>query len=72
MRGQAQLTAAEAAVDHLKVVDADLRFSFGMARVEVRKAVIVEEHCDRDPKEAAYRWHEAIMGVSRWSSPRGF
>jgi hypothetical protein len=38
-----------------------LAFSFGMARMEMREAVIVEEHRNRDPEEAADRRHVAIM-----------
>jgi hypothetical protein len=58
---EAELSAAKVAVDDLEIVDADLRFSFGMAGVEMREAMIVEEHCDRNPEEAAYRRHERIM-----------
>jgi hypothetical protein len=32
-----------------------------MARVEMWEAMIIEEHRDRDPEEAAYRRHGAIM-----------
>lgn len=58
---EAELAAAEVAVDHLKVVDPDLGFAFSVARMEVREAVIVEEHRDRNPEEAADRGHELIM-----------
>lgn len=40
---ESQLAATEAAVHDLQVVDAYLGFSFGMASMEVREAVIVEE-----------------------------
>ena len=46
----AQLTTTEVAVHDLEVVDADLRFAFGMASMEMREAVVVEEHRDRDPE----------------------
>ena len=58
---ESQLAASEVAVYDLKVVDPDLGFSFRMASMEVREAVIVEEHDDGDPKEAADRRHVAIM-----------
>lgn len=58
---ESQLPATEVAVHDLKVVDSDLGFSFGVASMEVREAVIVEEHDDGDPKEAADRRHAAIM-----------
>lgn len=45
---EAELPATQVAVDDLEVVDADLRFSFGMACMEMGEAVIVEEHRDRD------------------------
>jgi hypothetical protein len=58
---ESQLAATEVAVHHLQVVDSDLGFSFRMASMEVGEAVIVEEHDDGDPKEAADRWHGSIM-----------
>jgi hypothetical protein len=60
---EAELAAAQVAVDHLEIVDADLRFSFSMAGMEMREAMVVEEHRDRDPIEAANRWHEPHHGV---------
>jgi hypothetical protein len=36
------------------------------------EAVIVEEHRDRDPKEAAYRRHEAIMARAPAAVPLDF
>jgi hypothetical protein len=32
--------------------------------MEMREAVVVEEHRDRDPEEAAYRRHEPIMALA--------
>jgi hypothetical protein len=61
---EAQLPTAEAAVDDLEIVDPDLCFAFGVAGVEMREAVIVEEHRDRDPKEAADRRHSFIMPLA--------
>jgi hypothetical protein len=58
---ESQLATAEVAVHDLEVVDSDLGFSFGMASMEVREAVIVEEHDDGDSKEAADRRHASIM-----------
>ena len=58
---EAELSATQVAVDDFEVVDADLCFSFGMPRMEMREAVIVEEHRDRDPEEAADGWHPGIM-----------
>jgi hypothetical protein len=54
---ESQLTTTEVAVHDLQVVDPDLGFSFPMASMEMRKAVVVEEHDDGDPKEAADRRH---------------
>jgi len=58
------LATTEVAVHDLEVVDSDLGFSFGMASMEVREAVIVEEHDDGDSKEAADRRHASIMPVA--------
>jgi hypothetical protein len=58
---EAELPATQVAVDDLEVVDPDLGFAFGMTRVEMWEAMIIEEHRDRDPEEAAYRRHGAIM-----------
>lgn len=58
---ESQLAATEVAVHDLEVVDSDLGFSFGMASMEMREAVIVEEHDDGDSEEAADRRHIAIM-----------
>ncbi len=60
-KNEAELPATEVAVDDLEVVDPDLGFAFCVARMEMRKAMIVEEHRDRDPEEAAYRRHGSIM-----------
>lgn len=38
-----------------------LGFTFGVAGMEVREAVIIEEHDDGDSKEAADRRHAPIM-----------
>ena len=54
---ESELPAAERAVHDLEVVDADLRLAVRVPRVEVRKAVIVVEHRDDDPEEAADRRH---------------
>jgi hypothetical protein len=58
---ESELSSSEIAIDDLKVVDADLGFSFGVTRVEMREAMVIEEHRDRDPEEAAYRRHGRIM-----------
>jgi hypothetical protein len=58
---EAELPATQVAVDDLEVVDPDLGFTFSVTGMEMREAVIVEEHRDRDPEEAAYRRHELIM-----------
>jgi hypothetical protein len=58
---EAELPATQAAIDDLEVVDPDLGFAFGVARVEMWEAMIIEEHRDGDPEEAAYRRHEFIM-----------
>jgi pimeloyl-ACP methyl ester carboxylesterase len=59
---ESQLAATEGAVDDLQIVDSHLGFSFGMASMEVREAVIVEEHDDGYPKEAADRRHASAAG----------
>lgn len=56
---ESQLATTEVAVHDLQVVDPDLGFPFRMASMEVREAVIVEEHDDDDPEEAADRGHGA-------------
>jgi len=58
---ESQLAATESAVHDLKVVDSHFGFAFGMASMEVGEAVIVEEHDDGYPKEAADRRHASIM-----------
>jgi hypothetical protein len=58
---EAELSATEVTVDYLEVVDPDLGFAFSVTGMEVREAMIIEEHRDRDPEEAAYRRHESIM-----------
>ena len=58
---EAELPATQVAVNDLEVVDPDLGFAFGMARVEMWEAMIIEEHRNRDPEEAAYRRHGSIM-----------
>jgi hypothetical protein len=60
-KDESQLSTTEVAVHDLQIVDSDLGFSFRMASMEVREAVIVEEHDDGDPKEAADRRHASIM-----------
>ena len=61
---EAELPATQAAVNDLEVVDPDLGFAFSVTGMEMREAVIVEEHRDRDPEEAAYRRHELIMALA--------
>jgi len=61
---EAQLSATEVAVNHLEIVDADLGFAFGVSGMEMREAVIVEEHRDRDPEEAADSRHYFMMAGS--------
>lgn len=58
---ESQLATTKGAVHDLQVVDSDLGFAFRVAGMEMREAVIVEEHDDGDPKEAADRRHGAIM-----------
>ena len=58
---ESQLATTEVAVHDLQIVDPDLGFFFGMASMEVREAVIVEEHDDGDSKETADRRHASIM-----------
>src|SRR5215218_5003486 len=58
---ESQLAASEVADHALQIVDSHLFFSFGMASMEVREAVIVEEHDDGYPEEAADRRHPSIM-----------
>jgi hypothetical protein len=60
-KNKSQLPAVQIAVHDLQIVDPDLGFPFGMASMEVGEAVIVEEHDDGDPKEAADRRHVPIM-----------
>ncbi len=60
-KDESQLSATEVAVHELQVVDSDLGLSFRVASMEVREAVIVEEHDDGDPKEAADCRHASIM-----------
>jgi hypothetical protein len=50
---EAKLSAAEAALDHLQRVDADLRAALGVAGVEVGRTVIVEVHRDHDAGDPA-------------------
>lgn len=52
-----QLAASEIAFDHVDLVNSDLGGAVRMPSVEMRVAVIVEIHRDRDPKEAADRGH---------------
>jgi hypothetical protein len=56
-QNEAKLPPIEGALDHFELVDAHLRLALGVARVEVRIAVVIEEHRDRDPEEAADRRH---------------
>jgi hypothetical protein len=58
---ESQLATTEVAVHDLQVVDPDLGFSFRMTSMEMREAVIIEEHDDGDPEEAADRGHVPIM-----------
>lgn len=58
---EAQLAAGEGVVDDFEIVDADLGFARGVAGMEVRIPVVVEEHRDHDSEEAADRRHAAIM-----------
>lgn len=48
---ETELPASKGAVHHLEIVDPDLGFAFGVAGMEMREAVIVEEHDDGDPKK---------------------
>lgn len=54
---ESDLASVEVAVDDLDLVDPDLRFVAGVARVEMRVSVIVKEHRDHDPVEATDRRH---------------
>jgi hypothetical protein len=64
---ESQLAATESAVHDFKVVDPHLGFSFGMASMEVREAVIVEEHDDGYPEEAADRRDTEVGLTGCWS-----
>ena len=57
-----QLSARKTAVHDLEAVYPDLGLSLSVASVEMRVPVVVEEHRDHDPVEAADRRHAAIMG----------
>ena len=59
---ESQLTAGEGALDHLEGVDAYFRLPLSVASVEVRVPVVVEEHRNHDPVEAADRRHAAMIG----------
>jgi hypothetical protein len=50
---ESQLAASQAAVDHLERVDPNLRAALRMSRMEMRWTVVLEEHGDRYPEEAA-------------------
>lgn len=47
-----KLATRQRALDDFERVDPDLCAALRVTGMEVRGAVIVEEHCDRDPEEA--------------------
>lgn len=66
------MASREAAVDDLEVVDTDLGLAFGMASVEVRMPMVVEEHRDHDTEEAADGRHPAIMRLPPDTTSRSY
>jgi hypothetical protein len=54
---QPKLPDLEVAVDHLDLIKAHLRARAGVPRTTVRETVVIEEHHNYDPGEAADRWH---------------
>jgi hypothetical protein len=52
-----QLASCEIALDHVDLVNSDLGVTVSVPGMEVRVAVIVELHRDRDPEEAADSRH---------------
>jgi hypothetical protein len=55
---EAELSAAEVAVDDLEIVDAHLRFSFGMTGMEMREAMVSKNIAIMIPKK------RLIVGMS--------
>jgi alpha-D-ribose 1-methylphosphonate 5-triphosphate synthase subunit PhnI len=66
-QNKSQLAATKVAVDQLKVVNANLGFTVGVAGVEVREAVLIEVHRDRDSEKAAYARHRGDPLISSGS-----
>ena len=58
---QAQLATTQRAFQHLQSVDPHLGAAVGVPRMKVRRTVVVEEHRDHDPEEAADRRHDEIL-----------
>jgi hypothetical protein len=62
---EAKLATAEGALNCIERIDGDLRLAFGMAGVEMRQAVVVEDIATVIPKK------RLIVGTPRWCrSPR--
>src|SRR5262245_25448914 len=59
---EAKLEPTEVALDHFEIVDPDLGYAVWVPRMEVREAVILEEHANGDPEETADRGHAAMSG----------
>jgi hypothetical protein len=66
---ESQLPSPQAVVDDFQIVDAHLGFTVGVKGMEVREAVIVEEHSDCDPMETADRWHAPLRRYRRRFTP---
>mgnify|MGYP007135470171 CR=1 FL=1 len=54
---QSQLPLSQAAVDHLDLLDPDSRAPISVPGMEVRAAMVVVVHRDRDPEKAADSRH---------------
>ena len=65
LRHEAKLAAPERALDHLERVDTDLCAPVAVARMEVRRSVVVEKHRNHDSEEAADRGHGPDGGGRR-------
>ena len=63
-QNQAELAARKIALNRLQGVDSDFGVAIGMLSVEMRVPVIVMEHPDRDPEEAAYAGHGGESFIS--------
>ena len=68
-KDESQMAATEIAIHDLQIVNSDLGFALGMASMEMREAVIVEEHDDGDPEEATDRRHMTSRRQKAMFSP---